>query len=389
MTFKYSNRWIASILLLIIIVGGIFAWRHFKQPAVPDAFASGNGRIEATEVNVATKLSGRLSELLVREGDDVTIGQVVARMDTAALEADLREAEAQIRQANQKAKIAAAVVAQRQNEKKIATAMVAQRQNAKLSASALATQRDSQLSLADKEVQRTEQLIKKGFISPQKLDVDQTARQTAAASVSAAKSQVMEVQSAIDAARASEMQAQSFIDAARAGEMEAQSAIEAAEAKVEKIKADIKDATLTSPINGRVLYRLVEPGEVLGAGGNVLTLLDITDVYMTIFLHTSQAGRVSIDTDARIVLDVRPDISIPARVTFVSPEAQFTPKSVETHTEREKLMFRIKVKIPQKLLKAYAKRVKTGLPGVAYVRLDHNAPWPDTLPPLVGDNNVQ
>ena len=105
---------------------------------------------------------------------------------------------------------------------------------------------------------------------------------------------------------------------------------------------------------------------------------------MTIFLPTSQAGRVAIGSEARIVLDVRPDISIPATVSFVSPQAQFTPKSVETQTEREKLMFRVRVKIAPELLKAYAKQVKTGLPGVAWVRLDATAPWPATLPPLIG-----
>ena len=362
MASSATNRWVLIIVTLGIVAGGgFFAWNHLKKPVTPEAFASGNGRIEATEVNIATRQSGRLKDVLVREGDDVQVGQVVARMDTAALEASLREAEAKARQARHSISVAQASVAQRQNETSAAKALV--------------DQRASQLTLAEKDMQRTQQLIDKGFVSPQKLDVDRNNRQSAAAATSAAKSQHMEARSAVDAARAGVMQAQSAVDAAEAG--------------AEKIREDIRDATLISPINGRVLYRLVEPGEVLGAGGNVLTLLDITDVYMTIFLPTSQAGRVSIGTEARIVLDVRPDISIPAKVTFVSPEAQFTPKSAETRTEREKLMFRIKVKIPQDLLQAYAKRVKTGLPGMAHVRLDPNAPWPDTLPPLVNAQNAR
>jgi HlyD family secretion protein len=361
MTSKYFSRWFSLFVILAIVTAGIFSWQYYHRPQGPESFASGNGRIEATSVNVSTKTSGRLLQLLVREGDDVTAGQVIADMDTATLVADLHEAEAQVRRAKVFKTITQANVAQRQSEKSAVGALVAQR--------------ESELSLTDKDLKRTQQLIDKGFVSPQKLDVDKTRKAGAAASARAAKSQQNEAQSAINAAVASVS--------------EAQSAIEAAEAKVEKIKADIKDAALTAPIDGRVLYRLAEPGEVLGAGGNVVTLLDITDVYMTIFLPTSQAGRVSIGTDARLVLDVRPDISIPATVTFVSPEAQFTPKSVETRTEREKLMFRIKVKIPQDLLKAYAKRVKTGLPGVAYIRLDSNAPWPEDLPPLVDSKNAQ
>ncbi len=361
MTSKSTKKWAVFIVAAGILATGIFSWRHFHKPVVIDQIASGNGRIEATEVNVSTKQSGRLKDVLVREGDDVKAGQIVAQMDTATLEANLHQAEAQIRQARHSISIAAAGVSQRQNEK--------------AATSALVEQRESQLSLAEKDMQRTQQLIDKGFVSPQKLDVDRNNRQTAAAATSAAKSQLMEAQSAVNAAKAGVMQAQSAVDAAEAG--------------AEKIREDIRDSALVSPINGRVLYRLVEPGEVMGVGGNVLTLLDITDVYMTIFLPTTVAGRVSIGANARIVLDVRPDISIPAKVTFVSPEAQFTPKSVETHTEREKLMFRIKVKIPRDLLIAYAKRVKTGLPGVAYVQLDPNAPWPDTVPPLVTNQNAR
>ncbi len=361
MTKKHFGRIALLISSLLILAAAVYYWQYLHRDKGPESFASGNGRIEATSVNVATKTSGRLLELKVREGDDVAAGQVIARMDTAALEADLHEAEAQVRRAR--------VV------KTIAQANVAQRQSEKSAVSALLAQRESELALTDNDLQRTQQLIDKGFVSPQKLDVDKTRKSSAAASVRAARSQQNEAQSAINAAVAAIS--------------EAQSSIEAAEAKVEKIKADIKEAALTAPIDGRVLYRLAEPGEVLGAGGNVVTLLDITDVYMTIFLPTSQAGRVSIGSDARIVLDVRPDISIPATVTFVSPEAQFTPKSVETRTEREKLMFRIKVKIPEDLLKAYAKRVKTGLPGVAYIRLDSNAAWPEELPPLVDSKNAQ
>lgn len=361
MTSQYFKRLFFFLVLLGLIAAGVLIWQHYHRPQTLESFASGNGRIEATSVNVATKTSGRLLELKVREGDDVVAGQMLARMDTATLQADLHEAEAQVR----RAKVA----------KTIAQSNVAQRQSEKSAASAVLAQRESELALSESDLQRTQQLIDKGFVSPQKLDVDKTRKTGAAASVRAARSQQHEAQSAINAAVAAVS--------------ETQSAIEAAEAKVEKIKADIKEATLTAPIGGRVLYRLAEPGEVLAAGGNVVTLLDITDVYMTIFLPTSQAGRVSIGTDARIVLDVRPDISIPATVTFVSPEAQFTPKSVETRTEREKLMFRIKVKIPENLLKTYAKRVKTGLPGVAYVRLDSNAAWPAELPPLIDSKPVQ
>lgn len=350
------KKWLVVPLLLALAGAGLLAWRLWGGPAKPPAFASGNGRAEATEVNISTKLAGRIISVLAREGDDVAEGQVLARMDTSVLRAELREAEAAIAQARQKLASAQASVAQRANETAAASALVAQR--------------SSQLTFSTKELGRSKELLAGGYIAEQKLDSD----------VNAAKSDAAQVRSA----QAQHQAAKAAEDAAKAGVSEAQAAIEAATAKAESIRADIRDSTLVAPIGGRVLYRLAEPGEVLAAGGRVLTLLDLNDVYMTVFLPTELAGRVALDAEARIVLDMRPDLSIPAKVSFVSPQAQFTPKAVETRTEREKLMFRIKVKVDPELLRQYAKQVKTGLPGVAHIRLDAQAPWPKDVPPVLG-----
>lgn len=355
MSSTRSSRWIVVVLLLLVAGGGLFTWYELRPRDQDGAFAVGNGRIEATEVDVATKLAGRLVAVTVREGDDAVVGQTLAKIDTKVLEADLREAEAAVLQA--------------EHRKASAEAAVAQRHNEILAAQALVAQRTSELHLADTELRRTRTLQSGGIVAREKLDVDQTTTQTRTALLTAAQAQLYAARSALEAAKA--------------GVLQAQAAIEAAKAKAETIRADIADCTLTSPINGRVLYRLAEPGEVLAAGGRVVTLLDLTDVYMTLFLPTSQAGRTALDAEARIVLDARPDLSVPGRVTFISPQAQFTPKAVETRTEREKLMFRIKINILPALLRRYAKLVKTGLPGVAYVRLDPKAPWPATVPPLV------
>lgn len=352
-----QKKWLVIAVILACAAGGAYTWHALRGPAKDAAFASGNGRIEATEVNISTKLAGRLVAVLAKEGEDVAEGQLLARMDTRVLKADLQEAEAAIAQARQKLVSAEAAVAQRNNEIAAAGALVAQRA--------------SQANFSTKELRRSKELRAGGFIADQKVDADANTAKTDAAQVQAAQAQ----HSAARAAAA----------AAKAGVSEAQAAIEAAMAKAESIRADIQDSALTAPSGGRVLYRLAEPGEVLAAGGHVLTLLDLSDVYMTVFLPTELAGRIALGAEARIVLDVRPDLSIPAQVSFVSPQAQFTPKAVETRTEREKLMFRIKVKIAPELLRQHAKQVKTGLPGVAYVRLDPDAPWPKAVPPLFTD----
>jgi HlyD family secretion protein len=117
-------------------------------------------------------------------------------------------------------------------------------------------------------------------------------------------------------------------------------------------------------------------GEVLPAGGKVVTMIDITSVYMDLFLPTSDAGKAAVGTDARIVLDAYPDRSIPAKVSFLATQSQFTPKTVETRSERDRLMFRVRVRVDPELLRAYAEKVRSGLPGVAYLRLDPKVAWP-------------
>jgi len=318
------GRWLkAGMLLAVVIAGGVFVGLRFQQPAPPAGIASGNGRIEATEFDIATKWAGRIKEVLASEGDLVDAGQVMGRMDTATLEAQLRQAEAQVKQAR----------------------------DARASVAALVSQRQSELAFTEKDLDRALELTTKGFVSKQEADLKSTKQETATAAVAAAKAQLIE----------------------------AESAIQAAIAATDGLKTEIADGTLKALRLGRVQYRLAEPGEVLAAGGKVLTLLDLTDVYLTLFLPETVAGRVALGAEARIVLDAVPNLVIPAQVSFVAAKSQFTPKAVETRTEREKLMFRVKVQIDPDLLRQHLSQVKTGLPGVAYVRLDPNAPWPAAL----------
>lgn len=324
------NRRLGTALGILVIAAGVAAfigWRYLQPPKLPPEFAMGNGRIEATEFDIASKFAGRLLEINVHEGDNVSAGQILARIDTADLEAALVEAQAQQLRASE-----------------------AERQ-----ARALVRQSESDARLARKTAERSRAVFAKGLISRETVDQHDANLQSA----------------------------QAALESARAGVSTAAAAIEVARAASERIKVNIADGILRAPANGRVLYRLAEPGEMIGAGGKVLTLIDLTDVYMPIFLPTEKAGLIRIGAEARIVLDAVPNRAIPARVSFVAPQAQFTPKEVETKTEREKLMFRVKVQIDRDVLIRYADRVKSGVPGVSYVQLDPDASWPDWLPPLL------
>ena len=162
---------------------------------------------------------------------------------------------------------------------------------------------------------------------------------------------------------------------------QAEHALEAAQHDVELYRINILDNALVAPRDGRIEYRIANVGEVLPAGGKVFTMLDASYVYMDIYLPTVEAGRVAIGSEARIVLDAYPDHVIPAKVVFIASQAQFTPKTVETRDERDKLMFRIRVRIDPDRLKGRESLVRSGLPGVAYVRTDPAVAWPTRLQP--------
>ncbi|MEF8734906.1 MAG: HlyD family efflux transporter periplasmic adaptor subunit [Candidatus Accumulibacter meliphilus] len=341
----------AAIAAAVLGIGAAYMLRRDDTDALPPQFATGNGRIEATEIDLATKFAGRLSDVLVSEGAFVEAGQVLARMDTVALDAQVREAQAQLRQAQSAQSSAAAVVAQRQSARATALAVVAQHR--------------VDLAFARKQLERTRQLVEEKFYSAQQLDVDESERQSAAALLVAAQSGVVEADAAIAAARSQLVEAQSGIDAARA--------------TLQRIEADAADAQLSAPRNGRVQHVLAQAGEVLGAGGKVLSLLDLSEVYMRIYLPETVAGKLAIGGEARLILDAAPGFVIPATVSFVSAQAQFTPKTVETASERQKLVFQVRLQIAPELLKKHEAQVKTGLPGVAFVRLDSTTPWPEHL----------
>jgi HlyD family secretion protein len=167
--------------------------------------------------------------------------------------------------------------------------------------------------------------------------------------------------------------------AAEAQRKAAQFAIRSADAEVDQIDAILVDLTLVAPRSGRVQYQLRRAGEVVEPGARVVTLLDLSDVYMTIYLPAAQAGQLALGDEARIILDPVPQYVIPATISFVAADAQFTPKSVETAEEREKLMFRIKLQVDPNVLAKYHRNVKTGVRGMGFVRISSAVKWPGDL----------
>lgn len=312
-------RRLALLGAVLVLVGAVSLYIIYNKDrnSVPQGFVKGNGRLEATEVDIATKPAGRLTEVLVKEGDFVRKNQVVARMDTSTLKAQLRQAEAEVMRARQARQTAVSRV-----------------EGIRL-----------RMELAGKELQRSKNLYEKGVSTQQQYDRDLTSKQAYDSEYAAAKSSVAEVDASIEAAIAQTL----------------------------RLKADIEDCMLKSPIDGPVLTRLAEPGEVLPAGGKVLTIVDPTDIYMNVYLSENLAGRIPLGAEAKVVLDALSDRPFAARVAYVSEKAQFTPKEVEAMEERQKLVFRITVSLQE-----YGDpRLKPGMPGVSFIRIDKAAQWTD------------
>jgi HlyD family secretion protein len=296
---------------------------RLRGQTLPDGVVKSNGRLEATQVDVSSKYAGRLSEVMVEEGSSVTQGQVIAKISSPEYEAQLRAAKADVQKAN----------------------------DALAAAEAEITSRQSALDFAKSDFERGQELMKTGFITKQVFEQRKRNYDSAVAAVKSFTSQ----------------------------RDQALSQIANAEAEVDRIQSIIDDLTLVSPRLGRVQYQLARAGEVVAAGAPIVTILDLTDVYMTVFLPAADAGRLAVGDEARIILDPVPDYVVPATVSFVAADAQFTPKTVETSDERAKLMFRIKLKVDPQVLQQFYTRVKTGVRGMGFVRTKADVEWPADL----------
>ncbi len=318
-THSRSSLFFAFLLGALLLAAGGFGYWKSTLNRLPEGLYVGNGRLEATEVQIASKTPGRLAEVLVDEGDKVTKGQLLARMDTRTLEAQRRQAEAEVIRARENLSAAQANVQLRQSEQ----------------------------LLAHQELKRSQELFKRGFASGQIIDQQQSRFDTGNAAVAAARAQVSAVGAAIGAAQA----------------------------EVAQLTSEIDDSSLRAPIDGVIQLRMAEPGEVLGAGGRVLLLIDPNDQYMNLYLAASVAGRLAVGDEARILLDALPRQPLPAKISFVAAKSQFTPKEVETRDERQKLVFRVKLRLTQP---SAVPQAKPGMPGNGYVR---TAPidWPANL----------
>ena len=322
---KMSRTFKVAVAVIAVAGSAFVGYQYYesRRSTVPEGIAYGNGRIEAKLTDVSAKEALRIKDVLVDEGDLVTPGQVLVHLDTVTLDAQLAAENANVAAAKER----------------------------RVGAEATIAKVKSQIKLARIEADRSRKLVAENAGSQREYDVRRAAVETNTAALAEAEAQ-------LETARRE---------------------VAVAEANAATVQTRIDDATLKSPVLGRVLYRLAEPGEVLGAGGKAMTLVNLEDVYMEIFLPASEAAAVKVGAEARLTVDFRPGRSAVGYVSFVSPEAQFTPKEVETKSEREKLVFRVKIQVPKALVTQSIQHIKTGVRGVGYVKISESAVWPAWL----------
>ncbi|WP_151709188.1 HlyD family secretion protein [Acinetobacter brisouii] len=308
------------VIVAVAVLIGVAVWMNYKSKnQLPEGFATSNGRLELQRLDVATLYAGRVQQLLVNEGDSVKENAVLAELSSEQSNSQVMAAEAGKDRAKETVVRAAAEVSARQQQQKVA----------KL------------------DLENTRQLYQQALVSKAELDRRQAAYDAEVAAV----------------------------HAAQAAQAEATAAVGQAQAQIHSADSTHQDMLIRAPKAGRVEYRIAEVGNVLAAGSKVVTLLDPSDVTMTVFLPTNTVGKLKVGDDARIVLDGLNAV-FPAKIKFIADQAQFTPKYVETADEREKLMYKVKLAIPSEIALRYNQLLKGGMTGNGYVRLNSRANWP-------------
>ena len=331
---------IVKLLIVAIVAYGAFAYfnSHKESETNYDTnlYASGNGRLEATEVSINVKFTERIEKLLVNEGDTVTKGQAVAKLKSDTMQAEYDEAVKSAESAVHDVEVKSQAI-------NVARCDVASRQ--------------ADLTASKSRFIRSRELVKSGAISKQTFDDDEARYKEARSALASAKENVRLSVATLASARAN---------------------AEATKAHAEVLATKLQEETLYAPRSGRIQYRVAREGEVVDAGGRVFSMWDMDDVYMTFYVSEFAAGRIKIGADVLLVMDSDRDHPIPAKVSYVATVAQFTPKTVETKDERSKLMFRIKAKVDPSII-ANNPELKAGVPGVAWVKFDADKPWPKFL----------
>ncbi|MDE2060008.1 MAG: efflux RND transporter periplasmic adaptor subunit [candidate division NC10 bacterium] len=322
------------VLLVALALAGavlIVGWRLVREKGDGDNLVA-NGTIEATEVEVSSKLPGRLAQLLVKEGDQVQANQVIARLDTSEIEAEVAQAQAALAKAE--AQLKELLAGSRLQEIEEARANL--------------QQADDNLKLARDDWDRFDNLFKEGAISIQERDRAKNRVEVAASQVKAAR----ERYELIRVGPRPEV-----IEAARHERDRAKGALGMA-------KVRLRDSTILAPLSAIVLTKRAEQGEVVNPGFPIVILIDPDDLWLRVYIPESEIGLVSIGQAAAVTVDSFPNRRFEGKVVEISSKAEFTPRTVQTKKERVNLVFGVKISLDNR-----DRLLKPGMPADAEIKM--------------------
>src|SRR5205807_3370113 len=389
---KLSKVVLVIAIVALVIAGGFLAWWFLiRQPPIPHNIIALSGRIEGDDSTVATKVSGRIREIRVREGDIVKAGEVIALLDeeqaaareqqarSSAQEADTRIARSQdqIGVLREQLKQANITVDQAKQD---AEGRVRQAEAQVATAEANLSQAQAAYEQARYDVDRFTRLARTGDVSDRQREQAKTAAESQAAVVESMKKQVAAAHGALTTARANlknpsirSSQAatiQKQINQAQTDVVAAQADADRARAQVKEVEANRADLTVIAPFDGTIATRVAEPGEVVAPGAAIVTMIDLNKIYLRGFVPEGDIGRVKLDQPARVYLDSNPKVAIDAVVSRIDPEASFTPENTYFRDERVKQVVGVKL-----LIKNPNGSAKPGMPADGEILVEGST-WP-------------
>jgi HlyD family secretion protein len=383
---------VASGIVLVAALAGLAVWRlFFATPTLPPGVIAVSGRIEGDDSAVAPKTAGRIREITVREGDQVEAGAIIAVLDDEQIRAREQQAEAAVRQAEARARSAQYQIAVLNEQLRQSTLGVDQ---SRVDAQGRVSEAEGRLAAAESQLAQAEaafnqarwdrdaatRLFQRELIAEQEARRAKSNEEAQTAVVAAARRQVEAARGALTTARANLVNPDiraSQVAAVRGQILQAEADIAAARADAERARSQLdearanrRDLQVIAPFKGTVATRTAEPGEVVMAGTPLITLIDLTRVYLRAFVPEGHIGRVRVGQPARVYLDSAPATPVEAVVSRVDPEATFTPENTYFREERVKQVVGVKLQ-----LRGAVGFAKPGMPADGEILVD-GAAWP-------------
>jgi len=367
-----KKYWLGFFVLILVGVAGYFIYLKLNPKQLPPNLVMGTGRIDGDLVNINTKYPGRIQKLLVEEGDNLKKGQLIAKIKSREYEAEYNAVKAEI---NAKRKEIEAKKIELEITKETLPENVKKAQSSLKANESMVKELEKNIDALKKVVDQDERdykrfqnLLKKKLIPEEKVEKIKLKLDTDKDKLNALIEKKKQLLASIQAAESTLKQAESTLKKVEALEKAIsalKSGIKALKSKQEQVKAVLEELNIHSPLNGYVVDKVANEGEVIGAGMTVITAIDPDKLYLKMYVDTIENGKIKIGDKGEIFLDTYPDKPIPAVVVKIAKKAEFTPKEVAVREDRIQRVYAVHLKPvePNPLL-------KLGIPAIGVISLD-------------------